>query len=73
MDFLIEYIDFIEVDDFKIKVCLKEIDPITKTKLLHKQDHWLVKHSINGDVTAKEVLYYKHVDILRKKLNYYQN
>lgn len=73
LDFLIEYIDFIEVDDFKIKVCLKEIDQNTKTKLLHKQDHWLVQHSINDDVTAKEVLYYKHVDILRKKLKYYQS
>lgn len=73
LDFLDEYVDSIEVNDFETKVCLKEIDPITKTKLLHKQDHWLVKHSINGDVAAKEVLYYKHVDILRKKLKYYQS
>jgi len=73
LDFLDEYVDSIEVNDFEIKICFKEIDPITKTKLLHKQDHWLVQHSINDDVTAKEVLYYKHVDILRKKLKYYQS
>lgn len=73
LDFLGEYVDSIKVNDFKIKVRLKEIDPITKTNLLHKQDHWLVQHSISDDVTAKEVLYYKHVDILRKKLKYYQS
>lgn len=72
LDFLIEYIDFIEVDDFEIKVCLKEIDQNTKTKLLHKQDHWLVQHSINGDVIAKETLYSKHYELLRKHLRYYQ-
>lgn len=73
LDFLSEYVDFIAVDNFEIRVYLKEIDSDTKTKLLHKQDHWLVQHSINGDATAKEVLYYKHVDILRKKLKYYQS
>lgn len=73
LDFLVEYIDLIEVNDFEIRVLLKEIDPTTKTNLLHKQDHWLVQHSINGDDTAKEILYYKHVDILKKKLLYYQS
>ena len=72
LDFLIEYIDFIEVDDFEIKVSFKEINASTKTNLLHKQDHWLVQHSISGDVIAKETLYSKHYELLRKHLRYYQ-
>ena len=72
LDFLIEYIDLIEVDAFEIKVCFKEIDAATKTNLLHKQDHWLVQHSISGDVMAKEILYCKHYELLRKHLRRYQ-
>lgn len=72
LDFLYEYVESITVDGFELKVSLKEIDSATKTKLLHKQDHWLVQHSINGDVRAKEILYEKHINLLRKKLKYAQ-
>ena len=72
LDFSYEYVEFIVVDGFEIKVCLKDIDSATKTKLLHEQDHWLVQHSINGDVRAKEILYEKHINLLRKKLKYVQ-
>ena len=72
LDFLDEYVNSIEVSNLGIKVHMKEIDSITKTKLLHKQDHWLVQHSINGDARAKELLYDKHIELLKKKLKYFQ-
>lgn len=72
LDFLYEYVEFIAVEGFELKVSLKDIDSVTKTKLLHEQDHWLVQHSINGDVRAKEILYEKHINLLRKKLKYVQ-
>ena len=72
LDFLIEYVDFIEICEFDISVTLKEISKEKLTELLHKQDHWLAYYSMQSNIKAKELLFYKHEELLKNKLRHLQ-
>ena len=39
-----------------------------KSKLLHKQDHWLAHYSLSGEAQAKEILFEKHARLLKREL-----
>ena len=68
LDFLYEVVEHIDVNGAKIAVTTKEISAEQKSKLLHKQDHWLVHYCILGESLAKEILYEQHAGLLKRRL-----
>lgn len=70
LDFLFDIVEKITVYENDYEILLKEISSEYKTELLHKQDHWLAHHYMNGDKKAGDVLYTQHKPFLDKNLNY---
>ncbi len=69
-DFLFLIVEKVIVYKDNIDIILKKIDSSQKALLLHLQDHWLVYHSIRGDLIAKETIYNQYSSFLSAKLRY---
>lgn len=69
------YLDFLHVAVEEITVCksgmsvkLQRITGEKKSELLHFQDHWLVHHSLRGDIRAKEHIVLHTAPLLKRHL-----
>jgi len=70
LDFLFLIVDEVTIYKGNIDIALRKIDDNQKALLLHLQDHWLVYHSIRGDLIAKETIYNQYSSFLAAKLRY---
>ncbi len=69
-DFLFLIVEKVIIYKDNIDIVLKKIDSSQKALLLHLQDHWLVYHSMRGDLIAKETIYNQYSSFLAAKLRY---
>ena len=70
LDFLWEIIEDVEIDGYNIVVTMEEIIGERRSQFLRVQDYWLVHHSLQGDLKAKEILYSIHKPLVKRKMYY---
>ncbi len=69
-DFLFLIVDEVTIYKGDIDIALRKTDDNQKALLLHLQDHWLVYHSMRGDLTAKETICNQYFSFPTAKLRY---